>query len=198
MARNKVLVKNLSVIETLSCVNVIASDKTGTLTQNKMYVTNSCAGLTIVNAKTARRASTMGDTSAELKSSLQLLNTCILCNEAKFEEEVPTHSMMSRRASVKPVNELKASGGATDVAILKYGANYLEIDEVEENYETLDKQVGFIPFNSRNKWMARVFKPNRERIAQSGDCFNLSDDECVVTMKGYILILFITLKAFKS
>ena len=187
MARNKVLVKNLSVIETLSCVNVIASDKTGTLTQNKMFVTNSCAGLTIVNSNMARRASTMGDTKAELKSSLQLLNTCILCNEAKFEEEVPTHAMMSRRASVKPVNELNASGGATDVAILKYGANYMEIDDVEANYEVLDKQVGFIPFNSRNKWMARVFKPNRDKVNQSTDCFNLSDDECVVTMKGDLI-----------
>ena len=82
--------------------------------------------------------------------------------------------------------------------LIPHLSGYLEIDEVEENYETLDKQVGFIPFNSRNKWMARVFKPNREKIAQSGDCFNFSDDECVVTMKGYILILFITLKVFKS
>ena len=36
MARNQVLVKNLTTVETLSCVNVIASDKTGTLTQNKV------------------------------------------------------------------------------------------------------------------------------------------------------------------
>ena len=40
MAKNQVLVKNLTTVETLSCVNVIASDKTGTLTQNKMYATN--------------------------------------------------------------------------------------------------------------------------------------------------------------
>ena len=45
MAKYRVLVKNLSVIETLSCVNVIASDKTGTLTQNKMFVANVAAGL---------------------------------------------------------------------------------------------------------------------------------------------------------
>ena len=40
MAKHKVLVKNLTTIETLSCVNVIASDKTGTLTTNKMCVKN--------------------------------------------------------------------------------------------------------------------------------------------------------------
>jgi sodium/potassium-transporting ATPase subunit alpha len=45
MSKQKVLVKNLSIIETLSCVNVIASDKTGTLTQNKMFVTKVSVGL---------------------------------------------------------------------------------------------------------------------------------------------------------
>lgn len=44
MAKHKVLVKNLTTIETLSCVNVIASDKTGTLTQNKMFVSNATSG----------------------------------------------------------------------------------------------------------------------------------------------------------
>lgn len=219
MARNKVLVKSLSVIETLSCVNVIASDKTGTLTQNKMFVTTACAGLTIVNSKQARRASTMGDTKAELKSSLQLLNACILCNEAKFDDQdmmmeggmmsssgvvlggtsitpgADRHSLGSRRDSVKPVNERPASGGATDVAILRYGANYLEMDEVYENYEVLDKLVGVLPFNSRNKWMARIFKKSAQSSSQEpGDCFNLGEDECVITMKGAPDILITSCK----
>jgi magnesium-transporting ATPase (P-type) len=42
-AKHRILVKNLSTIETLSCVNVIASDKTGTLTRklnNLNYLLN--------------------------------------------------------------------------------------------------------------------------------------------------------------
>ena len=118
MARNKVLVKNLTIIETLSCVNVIASDKTGTLTQNKMFVTNASAGNTLITSNSARRASVFGVTKLELKSSLQLLNSCILCNEAKFESD---------NDKEKPVNERNVSGGATDIAIFKYGAIYLGI-----------------------------------------------------------------------
>lgn len=36
MAKRNVLVKNLATIETLGCMSVLCSDKTGTLTQGKM------------------------------------------------------------------------------------------------------------------------------------------------------------------
>jgi len=36
MARRRVLVKNLAAIETLGCMNILCSDKTGTLTEGKM------------------------------------------------------------------------------------------------------------------------------------------------------------------
>jgi sodium/potassium-transporting ATPase subunit alpha len=156
MAKSSVLVKNLTTIETLSCVNVIASDKTGTLTQNKMFVASAAVGLEHIHLQRAV---------AKSVGLNQLVACSAICNNAKFECDDDT--------SIIPLNNRKIIGDATDTALLRFSVQYETIQNLKETYITLAE----IPFNSRNKWMLKIVRPtntlNHEEIftkdAQASD-----------------------------
>ena len=83
MAENNILVKNLSIIETLGCLNVLASDKTGTLTENKMTVIDISVG--------NKEISISNLTDQDIKDQYairQFISTALICNNAKFEDDV--------------------------------------------------------------------------------------------------------------
>lgn len=61
MAKANVLVKDLTIIETLGSINMIASDKTGTLTQNNMSVVEALLGTKRVLNTTAGFVQTWKD-----------------------------------------------------------------------------------------------------------------------------------------
>ncbi len=73
MAKRKALIKNLASVETLGCVTVICTDKTGTLTQNRMAVSKIWADNRIADAKDYRPQETD-----------MLMRASLLCNNARF------------------------------------------------------------------------------------------------------------------
>ncbi|KAF1356357.1 putative Na/K ATPase alpha 1 subunit [Delphinella strobiligena] len=140
MKNNHILPKGLSTVETLGCVNVICSDKTGTLTENKMVVTT----VALLDEQL-----TVPEAFDKLKQqSLRPLNALhratVLCNDAAFE---PTSIAV-------PVMERNVQGNATDGAVLKFAEAAQE--NVTKSLPEIHPRRYQIAFNSKNKYMVTL------------------------------------------
>ncbi|MBU2599865.1 calcium-translocating P-type ATPase, SERCA-type [bacterium] len=155
MARRHALIRRLPSVETLGCVMVICSDKTGTLTQNEMTVTriftfNKWVELTGVGYEPEggfyQEASPLAP--QQDQSLMLLLKTSLLCNNAKLYKNEEGWRIIG-----------DPTEGALIVAAKKAG---LSQEEVLNEYEPLAE----IPFDSERKMMTTIYKdPNGKRIA---------------------------------
>ncbi|KAF7289881.1 Calcium ATPase transmembrane domain M-containing protein [Mycena indigotica] len=152
MAKHSVLVKNLATIETLGCMSVLCSDKTGTLTTGKMTVQSVAflgEELTVPALFEAQ-----ADGSLRLPVALRALYMIArLCNGAQFDGGADSHV---------PVEERAIKGDPTDTAILRFAETLsLTVTDNAINSITSGHKVIFeIRFNSRNKWMLSLVQEN--------------------------------------
>lgn len=137
MKQTNILPKGLATVETLGCVNVICSDKTGTLTQNRMIVKS----LGMVDQEYSAEDLYPGEFGTDIPEGLAaLLRASILCNDASFD--AATMHL--------PVYERTVNGNATDAAVLRFADSVgISGPKTLAPYE----RVHQIPFNSKNKWM---------------------------------------------
>jgi len=131
MAKKNVMAKNLEIIETLGCVSCIASDKTGTLTQNLMTVSHLCVNHAISTAG-ALAGSPYPDADTKSSAFGELLDVAILASFVTLNDE--------------------SSGNPTERAVVKYFAQYVDV----EAHRTSHRRLADIPFNSNNKFMLTV------------------------------------------
>ncbi|CAG5117965.1 unnamed protein product [Candidula unifasciata] len=129
MAKKNCLVKNLEAVETLGSTSTICSDKTGTLTQNRMTVAHMWFNNEIYEADTTE------DQSANMFAR---------------------SSKTPRGLSLCPIRPLKkCNGDASEVALLKCAETTVgNISALQKENPKLVE----IPFNSANKYQVSIHK----------------------------------------
>ncbi|MDF1743996.1 MAG: cation-translocating P-type ATPase [Gimesia sp.] len=153
MFKRKALIRKLPAVETLGSVTVICSDKTGTLTENRMTVTvldvaGNRMDLTEILQKgqpftesdVSNKQVTMWDTAADNSSLSLLLLGAGLCNDAELELDEAHHRF---RAVGDPTE------GALIVAAARLGLR-------KDRLLALFPRVSEIPFDSDRKLMTTV------------------------------------------
>ncbi|EJT99446.1 sodium-potassium ATPase [Dacryopinax primogenitus] len=157
LSQNKILCKTLSTVETLGAVNVICSDKTGTLTENRMTVEHCYTLDDEFTTPEARDKIVKGGIPGEVVRVLQTIGA--MCNAAKFvadEKTVTGHG--------------KIAGDATDTAILQFAESLSSAEDIRAQYTEIYRQS----FSSKTKYMLKLVSETASK----------GNSECTMFIKG--------------
>jgi Ca2+-transporting ATPase len=133
MVKRNAIIRTLPSVETLGSATVICSDKTGTLTQNKMTVVEAYVNHKRNVINRAAPATTLNE------EEHRLLSISVLCADAQF--------------SVNEDGKTEFMGDPTETALLDFGILYgMYKDDLEKKLP----RIAEIPFDSERKRMTTV------------------------------------------
>lgn len=138
MAKHNAIVKSLMAVESLGSCSIICSDKTGTLTQNKMTIVNTY----IPNSKYSFSSITKEN------KYLNLIEYGSLCLEANL---------------IKENNVYKEVGDPTEIAFL-YALENMSQTKSKKELEQKYPRLFSLPFDSDRKLMSSINRINDETI----------------------------------
>ena len=163
MSKKNAIVRKLPAVETLGAVNIICSDKTGTLTQNKMTVVKT---YTLDNL---RDIPSEGRDFVANKDETELIRSFVLCSDASIDSG-------------------QDIGDPTEVALVVLGDRFnLEKNTLNAEY----KRVGENPFDSDRKLMSTLNKEGdgKYRVHTKGAIDNILVRADKILVDGKVVAL---------
>ncbi len=191
MAKRKALIKTLTSVETLGSVSVICTDKTGTLTQNKMAVERLWFDDKIIDVEDIKK---YGDS--------LLLRIAYLCNNARFMEGRykgdPTEAALLKAAR-ETMGDIKAeriseipfdSERKRMTTVHEVKSEKLKVKSEEaEKLSTLNSQLLTHNFVSFTKGAMESVLPLCSHIMMNGEKIPINEDRKERAMNAYRLLM---------
>jgi P-type Ca2+ transporter type 2C len=168
MIQRKAIVRKLPSVETLGCASVICSDKTGTLTQNKMTVTRLWVGGRLLDVtgegyEPDGQIESKGEKIDPREDSVlrRLLQVSVLCNNSELVEEQVETQEKKRKGAAAKMTLWGIKGDPTEGALMVLGA---KAGVTLRTLEGLYRRVKEFPFDSDRKRMSVLVEHQGGRL----------------------------------